>query len=155
MARLSNDAKGAIFAAIFAIIYLMESRSLEIGTPGAPKAAFVPVLIGVCLLGCSLIIFLKSFLSRSNNAQEVSSDSEKFVSKKLLALIAALVLYPLLLPLLGFFITSLALMFTAFRVFEYRNKLWSFLMASLTTVVTYFIFEAWLKILIFPKGFLD
>lgn len=154
MGKLSANAKGAIFIGILSIIYLIDGMSLNVGTVSMPGEGFVPRVMGIFLLLCCVLLIFKEIpfwgtaKEKSETKEEVQKDEN---SKRPIVLMLALLIYTALLPILGFIISTLGLMLVSLRIFEFKHRLWSGLIAVAATAVTYLIFQKWLQIL-FPPG---
>ncbi len=153
MSKISANAKGALLIGILAIVYLIDGRELSFGSAGMPGEGFVPALMGFGLLLCCLLLFLKEtiFAGKGGNGGMAEEEEEKDTRRPLL-LMVVLLLYPLLLPYLGFMLATIGLLLGCFRIFAFRNWLWSAGAAVVFTLITYVVFEKWLDVL-FPKGF--
>lgn len=155
MNKLSANAKGALSAGIIAVIYLIEGHDLNYGTAGMPGEGFVPLLMGIGLLACSLLLLIRETVfsptGEPGGSPEPETGPEQLDLRKPLKLMVILVLYPLLLPYLGFIAATIGLLLGSFRIFAYRNWLWSAGISVVVTLVTYFVFEKCLSVL-FPPG---
>jgi len=70
---------------------------------------------------------------------------------KVILILISLFIYGILLPSLGYLITTFGLMFFLFGRIG-RTRLWiQAVIASITSLVTYIIFHVWLEVLL-PKG---
>jgi hypothetical protein len=157
MTKISANAKGALSIGIVAIIYLIDGQKLSFGTAGMPGEGFVPTLIGIGLLICCLLLFLKETVFAGQGGPSASTEAdaqeEEKNTRKPLLLVIVLLLYPLLLPYLGFMLATIGLLLGCFRIFAFRNWLWSAGAAVALTLIAYVVFEKWLNVL-FPRGFL-
>ncbi len=157
MIKINANAKGALSIGILAIVYLIEGRTLNFGTVGSPGEGFVPALMGIGLLICCLLLFLKETVlagkAGPSAPTETDAPGEEIDTYKPLLLVIVLLLYPLLLPYLGFMLATIGLLLGCFRIFAFRNWLWSTGAAVTLTLIAYIVFEKWLDVL-FPKGFL-
>ena len=156
MSKLSASAKGAVFIGLVAILYLFDGRELSMGSVSMPGEGFVPRVMGIFLLACCVALFSKEVFFRqlvgdAEKKEPEHGELDEENTKRPLYLMIALLVYAGVLPFLGFILSTLGLMLASFRIFEFRNWGWSFLMAAAATAVTYFVFEKWLQIL-FPPG---
>lgn len=157
MLKISDNAKGAVLMGVLALVYLMEGLELDYGTANMPREGFIPLIVGLVLLACCVVLFAQEVLFRNKEQKDdaaVTQDNEEdnFCIKKPFYLTVALLFYPLLLPYLGFLMLTPVLLFVAFRIFNYRTWLWSAIVAVVATAITYGVFEKWLVVLLFPKG---
>jgi hypothetical protein len=158
MLKISDDTKGALFSSAVGLIYLAEALNLDFGSTHMPQEGFVPVLTGSALLLCCAALLLRELFFAGapagplHAAAQENGEEDVFFWKRPLRLIGFFVLYPLLLPYVGFITATTLLLYFVFRIFEYRNHIWSLAVAALCVAAAYGIFEKWLKVLIFPDA---
>jgi hypothetical protein len=156
--KLSNNAKGALFIVVLGFVYLAEALGLDFGTAQMPQEGFVPVLIGMSLLFCCAVLiirevfFAKVAVPESHDQIKGERDTRAPLRKQVFLLTGVLLLYPLIMPYGGFFATTTLLLYLVFRIFEYRNHVWSLAVAVLCVAIIYGVFEKWLTVLIFPEA---
>lgn len=157
MSKLSGSAKGALSIGILSILYLLDGLSLNMGSVNMPGEGFVPRIMGIFLLVSCAALFLQEVFfqplisSPPAQAEPEEGPPEKEDTRRPLMLIGVLLLYPLALPILGFILSTVGLLFAGLRIFKYRNWQWSVAIAVVSTLFTYLVFEKWLQIL-FPAG---
>ncbi len=128
------------------------SIQLGLGTLHKPGSGLMPFFTGV-LLGVAglLLTFSRARKpSEENGGEEVSL--RPFWGRGACSL-AASFLYAFLLDPLGFVAATFLLIFTLFKIMGSRKWVAPILISFLTVVVSYFIFEVWLRIN-FPRGIL-
>ncbi len=157
MLKLSNSIKGALCSAVLGLIYLAQARHLDLGTARMPQEGFVPMIIAVTLLALCVALIAKEIFYHPAHVESSLPESETgvvedFSWKRPLILMVIMVIYPLILPYFGFIAATFALVYLVLRIFEYRNHIWSLAVAAISVAVTYFIFEYWLKVLLFPEA---
>jgi hypothetical protein len=105
------DFIGGVLALLLGIIYLIEAFRLPLWTPGGnPGGGFLPVLLGIALIGLALLYLMKTFKEGSKNIQKTKPlDYTIFV--KPFFVILSLIIYLFLLPFLGFLLNSFIMIF--------------------------------------------
>lgn len=105
------DLISGVLALLLGIIYLIEAFRLPLWTPGGnPGGGFLPVLLGIALIGLSLLFLMKTLKEGSKNIQKIGPlDYTVFVKPFLVTL--SLIIYLFLLPFLGFLLSSFIMIF--------------------------------------------
>lgn len=147
--------ESVIYIAIFSVgvVFLIESLRLGLGSGRHPGSGFLPFFTGVALSIIALYSLLKSFwvAKRDDNV-----GVEKFFGQfafNVGKIVATMIVYVLMLPWLGYVLSTLILFITLFKVGGYRRWALILLYSFLTTSISYLVFSSWLN-LRFPKGFL-
>jgi len=125
------------------------SIQLKVGTPSEPRSGFLPFGTGL-LLGILALFHLVRITFRKDEKEEPLLGKVRW--RRGACVVASLVIYALLLPLLGYLLSTFFLMAILFSIYE-RKKWWVVGSAGLLVVlVTYLVFHHWLKVQ-FPAGF--
>jgi len=125
------------------------SIQLKVGTPSEPGSGFLPFGTGF-LLGILALVHLVQITFRKDEKEGRILGEVRW--KRGACVVAALLIYALLLPPLGYIITTFLFMAVLFSVYE-RRKWWVVGGASLLVIaITYLVFHHWLKVQ-FPIGF--
>jgi hypothetical protein len=125
------------------------SIQLKVGTPSEPGSGFLPFGTGF-LLGVLALAHLLQISFRKEEKQELLLADVHW--KRGACVGASLLVYALLLPWLGYLLTTFLFMAVLFSVYQ-RRKWWMVGGASLLVIaVTYLVFHHWLKVQ-FPVGF--
>jgi hypothetical protein len=102
----ARDRLLAVVTAAFAITYLVAAGSIEdsmladtVGAGGVPRA------VGIAMLIAAVALFARTLVRRDAATQADASDSLTGAVFRTLALVAILVLYGVLLPILGYPLT--------------------------------------------------
>jgi hypothetical protein len=157
MSRLTPNMIGAALIGAATSIYLFEAVKLPFGGLSAPDIGFMPRTLAWIVLGLCLILFLNDALRhkplRKNapQAAQAASTEPPAGKRRGLAVMAALLFYPLALPFLGFLATSTITMLTVFRTVRYRGWLGSLVIALVSTGIYYLILGIWAGVH-FPSG---
>jgi putative tricarboxylic transport membrane protein len=127
----------------------MGSLHLKVGSPSEPGSGFLPFGTGL-LLGMLTLVHLVQVTFRKTEKEDPLLGDVRW--KRGAGVVAALLLYALLLPRLGYLLTTFLFMAVLFSIYE-RKKWWMVGGASLLViVVTFLVFHHWLKVQ-FPVGF--
>ncbi len=123
---------------------------LNVGTPSEPGSGFLPLGIGF-LMGILALVHLMRITFRKEEKEQPLMGEVRW--KRAAWVVVSLVIYALLLPLMGYLLTTFFLLAFLFSVYE-RKKWWVVGGAGLiVVVVTYLVFHLWLKVQ-FPAGFI-
>lgn len=122
------------------------------GTLEKPGTGFVPVLSGVIMAGLSLgIIFQAVFRGKEGNKEEEKGSFLNDRWPKLVVTLIILFSYPFLLDILGFILTTFALVLFLLKIVEPTKWRTALLHSALWTGVSYILFYIVLKVPM-PKG---
>lgn len=129
---------------------ILASLRLPLGAPQNPGPGFLPFLVGVLMLVLSVALLIRSARSREEKkkTEPLAGSSKKF---KLFATTAALFLFALAFPYLGFLAATIPLMIFLPRVIGELNWKISLAIGFLTSLAMYALFKLWLKVQ-FPAG---
>jgi putative tricarboxylic transport membrane protein len=147
-----DQLSGFFWLAISVVVIYVESTQDSIGTLRHQGPGFLPFWSGVVLGIFSIALIIKSSLARGRGEKLRKSWEGRRWGNVILVL-GSLFLYALLLPKIGFIITTFGLMYLLFGVMG-KRKVWIQGMGSLlATLVSYYVFNTWLDIQL-PKGLL-
>jgi putative tricarboxylic transport membrane protein len=123
---------------------------LKLGTPSAPGPGFLPFGTGALMGILSVAHLLKvTFAPADTGANRFLGTELNW--RRSLAAVLSILFYALLLPHLGYLLTTFLLMVVLFSLYERRNW-WRIGLASILVIgVTYLVFHIWLKVQ-FPSG---
>jgi putative tricarboxylic transport membrane protein len=134
---------------IFALVYLAGSISLKVGTGAKPGAGMFPTAVAVVLLAVAALHAWRTFRGK------IEEDKGHSWTQLAPAGIAGtLVVYPFLLHLLSFMLSTFIVLFVLFRLLRFKTTLISFLTALGTTVLSFFIFDGLLGVTL-PSGVME
>ena len=132
------------------IFVCLEAIWVSVGTFHSPGPGFLPFWAGVVLGSFSILLIVTSVLKKKGG-KKLREMWKGMAWKKVLLALFSLFLYILLLPGIGYIITTFGLMLLMSGIIR-RSKLWTEVMIPLITVLaSYFIFNTWLGIQL-PKG---
>ncbi len=133
----------------FAIFILVESIRLPLGSWRDPGAGFLPLWSGILLALLSLIDYGQSRRKEDSPSEEPGVSGPRL--KNLLWVVAALFGYSIFLEILGFLLTTFLLLLILLRAGEPQK--WTVALGGSVTasLLSYVLFEVWLKTQL-PKG---
>jgi putative tricarboxylic transport membrane protein len=147
-----DQSSSLVWLALAILIGAETLRKLSFGSFRDPGPGFVPIISGIILGILSLIHYIQSFLDKGKRKQVSGNLPERW--KALLIVYTSLISYVFLLEPLGFLVATFFLLFILFRIAESRP--WTVLIgaSALTSMVTFLIFDVFLKCQL-PKGILS
>jgi putative tricarboxylic transport membrane protein len=122
---------------IFSGAVALEAWRLGFGSFVRPGPGFVPFLAGAVMGGLAVIALIQSILERS--AAERVFDGREL--RRVLLMIAALIVYVLLWNFLGFVVATFLLLLFLYRVVEPLRWRTVFIAAALTLTAVYLLFS--------------
>jgi hypothetical protein len=126
------------FWVLIGMVIAVASVMLGIGTIGKPRAGFMPFLAGLVIVILAGVDLVSAYRARQRNTIEVP---QKAAVRKMVIAIGALVAYSLLMPTLGFPLTTMALMVVLFRYTETMPWKTSLFAAFCVTAAAYLLFS--------------
>jgi putative tricarboxylic transport membrane protein len=148
MAKYGNVIGNVLFIA-FAVVGMVLSLKLPLGTPLEPMTGFVPLVVSVFLLSVSLIHF---FYVIRGDLESVETLGEMW--KRPAQVVAGLLLYSFILDPLGYVIATTGLAFVVMRVFEPDAWIKPLAVAIVVSGVSYVLFDRLLDVPL-PMGILE
>ena len=144
MRKLSGS---SLLLLLFSCFICIQSYRLNLGTLNSPGPGLFPFGAGLVLGLLALIVILQS-------AQEGGSERiEGRGNLKIALVLFTLVAYGLLLERVGFLVTTFGLLVFLLKVIVSQRWARVLVSALLSTLMSYVIFEIWLKTQL-PKGFI-
>ena len=132
------------------LAFCLLSYRIDLGEVGSPGPGFVPFLSGCLLILLSAIYLIKS-LFFPTDSQRNGRFWEGIRWDKSVLVVASLFAYILFLPILGYLIVTFLFLVFLGKLIELK-KWWTILVvSSLSTGISFLIFNVWLKCQ-FPKG---
>jgi putative tricarboxylic transport membrane protein len=128
-----------------------EGYRLRLGTLGSPGCGFFIFLSGIVLAGLSLLLFLETLLRPKIERPGLWEGATWTKGAKMMA---ALVIYVLVLKGLGFIPSTFLLLLFLFKGLEPQKWRVALILAAATTATCYFLFGIFLE-LQFPPGLLQ
>jgi len=147
--NLRNQWSG-LFWLVFSILVCVDAVRMGRGSFHVPGPGFLPFWSGVGV-GILAILLLVIGTLKKEQGVEIRSLWRGMNWRTVILVSVSLVIYCVLLPRLGFLITTLGLMTLLFSVIK-RSRPWIQVVTALVTVlVTYVTFYVWLGVQL-PKG---
>ena len=146
------DRISGIFWLLFAIFVGIESYRLGLGTLHKPGPGFLYFWTSIALGIMSLVVLIQAGISKKVGVPEISIFGKQNMLKIALVLISVF-LYALLMETLGFIPVTLLLFIFLLGVIEKKRWFFTIFVGVGVTVISYLIFEIWLKSQL-PKGLL-
>ena len=144
-----RDLASGVFGLSFAALLFAQALQLGIGEFSAPGPGFILFLCSVALGGLSLILIMMSSLKRKLACRVTDLWKGLQWHQPLLAVIG-LFLFALVLPVLGYFVTSLLLMGFLYALGRLKARLVA-VYAVATSLMSYVLFQVFLNVR-FPQG---
>jgi putative tricarboxylic transport membrane protein len=135
------------------IAIILGSLAYPFGSWSHPGPSFLPLLCGVIMATLSLVVFGQAIIKDRVEAKR-KEESSFFTARwgKLIAALLILFAYAFFLEILGFLMMTFVFMLFTLKVVEPTKWRTTLLSSVLATIVSYFLFESWLKVPM-PKGF--
>ncbi len=147
-----RDQWSGLFWLVFSVLVCAESVRMGRGSFQSPGPGFLPFCAGVVVSGLSLLLLVKGTVKKEKGG-EIRGLWIGPGWRKIILVAGCLLVYSVLLPRLGFLITTFGLLTFLFSAIE-RSNLWIKAFTALfTVIVTYMIFYLWLGVQL-PKGIL-
>jgi len=134
---------------LLAAYICIESLRLPLGSWRDPGAGFLPMGSGLCLGILSILAYLQARFRSRDEARGSWYSKERW--KSLLAILAVLFAYSLILDFLGFLMSTFILLLLLFRLVEPQRWVVAVGGSALASLAAYAVFEVWLKTQL-PKG---
>jgi hypothetical protein len=137
-----RDRIAAAVLFVFGLVALEEARKLRFGTLARPGPGFFPVVLAAAFSLVCLVLLLQTVRAADANSAPVA----RLGWQKIVATMAALCLYAVVLEPLGFVAATFALLLFFFRALERQR--WPVALASslATALVSYLVFKVWLNV---------
>ncbi|MFH1489226.1 MAG: tripartite tricarboxylate transporter TctB family protein, partial [Pseudomonadota bacterium] len=144
------DRISSTFWFIFALVVIVKSYRLGLGSLGQPGPGFLFFWSGILLGIMSLVIFIQTFVKSSQGGPE-KPILGGVNYKKIIMVSLAVFVYALLLDFLGFILVTLLLFVFILGVVERKKWMFTILSSMLVTAAAFLIFQTWLETQL-PKG---
>jgi putative tricarboxylic transport membrane protein len=137
------------FWLLFSLAVFVESIRLGIGTLHNPGRGFLTYGASGLLGILALVLFVQASLRKEEGERQPLLAGKQW--ERIVFVLIALGLYSVLMPTLGYLISTFILMTLLFWVLEKKKIGWVFISSFLTTILTYLVFSKWLNCQ-FPEG---
>jgi putative tricarboxylic transport membrane protein len=145
-----NVDKSAVFLILLGVFAVIQAERMNIGSFSQPGPGLFPFLSGILLSTLSVISLIRSNLKR---VRKPSERMQRANLLKVFCVLAAVLLFRFLLPLLGYLLSSLVLLVVLIKVVGDRKWPQTVLWAAVFSGASYVLFSRWLMVQ-FPEGLL-
>jgi hypothetical protein len=132
-----------------AVYISIESSRLPLGSWRDPGAGFLPLGSGLCLGILSMVNYLQARFRKEDYVRGSWYSKDRW--KRLIVILAVLFGYSLILDFMGFLASTFILLLMLFRLVEPQKWAVALGGSTLAAVVSYVVFEIWLKTQL-PRG---
>jgi hypothetical protein len=146
----NNDQRSSLFWLAIGLAIAFYSRRYDLGTPSSPGPGFLPFISGAAMALLALVVFFQQIPGKKDTLKSLWAQ-KKWPAVPIV--MAALVIYAILLNFLGFILDTFVLTAFLLRVMEPLG--WNKVLAGATgaTLGSYAVFHLWLEAQL-PAGFL-
>jgi putative tricarboxylic transport membrane protein len=146
----TRDLRSSLFWLLLAIIVLIASIRMGVGRPGNPGMGFMSFGASGLLGILSVLLFLRAHVRKEQpDALPVAFFSGPW--RNVLLVLGVLTLYSVVMPHLGYLISTFLLLTVLFWIMERASILQPIIFSACSTFLTYLVFSKWLN-LQFPEG---
>lgn len=136
------------FALGFAVI--LYAPTYELGNFGTPGSGLMPFINGLLICFFSMVTFVQAYVKRAAPVRELWG---RVRFGQLIFVVITLILYTLFLDKIGFLVSTFFLILLLIRFVDPLPWLTSLLGSGLASILSYLLFETWLKAQL-PRGIL-
>ena len=148
MKKITGEKLVNLFLLLLSIFYLCYSKAnYKLGTMRMPKEGFMPLLLGIGMVGISAFLTVQAFLDKGD-AQNVKFSISW---KRFFVLIGVCLLYALLLNTLGYLIATFLFLFAVFKIASLEGMKLPLILSLVFSVAFYIVFKIMLGVML-PAG---
>ena len=126
----------------FGLVALEEARKLRFGSIARPGPGFFPVVLAAAFSLVCLALLVGAVRGRDEDAPVAA----RLGWAKIVATMAALFVYALVLEVVGFVAATFALLLFFFKALERQRWVTAVAGSLVTALVTYLVFKVWLNV---------
>ena len=134
------DRVSGIFWLCFAVLVIIQSYHLGLGTLHKPGPGFLFFWVNIVLAIMSLIVLIRAWTSKTEEGPQPSIFGTQNVGKIILVMVS-LFLYSLLMEIIGFIPITLLLFIYLLGIIEKKKWFYTIFVSIVVTVISYLIFE--------------
>jgi putative tricarboxylic transport membrane protein len=142
-----RDRGAAAVLLVFGLVAFEEATRLRFGSIARPGPGFVPLVLAAAFSLVCVALLVSGRRAPDAGAPDVA----RLGWPKIVATMAALFVYALVLEPVGFVVATFLLLLFFFRALERQRWLAALAGALLTALVTYLVFKVWLNVQL-PAG---
>jgi len=141
MRRIGSEVVGSLFWLAVGIFFAIGGLMVHPGTPRNPGPGFLPLIMASLLICFSLAVLTKGLVWQDSVPKGIAWKSQ-------VSLVAAVLVYGVLLDLLGFLLSTFLLMFVLFGRSITSEGRWAkaLLYAAATALIGWLVFSVALKV---------
>ena len=148
MKKITGEKLVNLFLLLLSIFYLCYSKAnYKLGTMRMPKEGFMPLLLGIGMVGLSSYLTVQAFLDKGD-AQNVKFNISW---KRFFVLVAVCVLYAILLNTLGYLIATFLFLLSVFKIANLEGVKLPLILSLVFSVAFYVVFKIMLGVML-PAG---
>jgi putative tricarboxylic transport membrane protein len=144
----THDLVSSIIFFSTGLFILLYAPRFDLGRVSEPGPGFMPFLAGLIICMFALITFLSAFFDKSGGTERIWVGIKV---RRIILTLSMLISYSLLLEAVGFIICTFFLILILVRYAGSQPWLKSFFAGGLSSLLSYLLFEMWLKAQL-PKG---
>jgi len=148
-----TDRISGIFWLCFAVLVIIQSYHLGLGTLHKPGPGFLFFWVNIILGIMSLIVLVRAWAGKKEEGPQPAIFGDQNTSKIIFVLISLFV-YAILMEPVGFIPITLLFFFFILKIIEKKGWFYTLIVSVVVTVISYLIFETWLQSQL-PKGLLE
>jgi len=146
------DRISGIFWLCFAVLMIIQSYRLGLGTLHKPGPGFLFFYVNIILGIMSLVVLIRAWVGKKGEGSQPALFGRQNVSKIVFVLLS-LFLYVLLMETVGFIPVTFFFFIYLLGIIEKKKWYYTLSVSIIVTVISYLIFETWLQSQL-PKGLL-
>ncbi len=146
------DRISGIFWLCFAILMIIQSYRLGLGTLHKPGPGFLFFWVNIVLAIMSLVVLTRAWTDKKEEGPQPAIFGRQNIPKIIFVLISVF-LYALFMEAVGFIPVTFLLFIFLLGVIEKKRWYYTVFVSIVVTVISYLIFETWLQSQL-PKGLL-
>ncbi len=145
--KMNREKITGIFLLGLGLAVFLKSLTYPLGTLRRPGGGFFPLIASVLLMGLSALLTLHAFRGKEvDKSFQFPFFPEKEAPRRVFLGFAGLLAYRYLLPVIGFAVSTAVFIFFLSRFLARYSWLMSVVFAVITAVISYYLFQVWLKI---------
>jgi len=148
------DRISGIFWLCFAVLVIIQSYHLGLGTLHKPGPGFLFFWVNIVLAIMSLIVLIRAWAGKKEEGTPSTTIFGGQNTSKIIFVMISLFLYALLMEIVGFIPVTLMLFIYLLGIIEKKRWFYTIFVSVVVTVISYLIFETWLQSQL-PKGVLE
>ncbi len=147
------DRISGIFWLCFAVLMIVQSYHLGLGTLHRPGPGFLFFWVNIVLGIMSLVVLIRAWAGKKGEGPPSAIFGRQNLLK-IIFVLSSLFLYALLMETVGFIPVTLLLFIFLLGIIEKKRWYHTVFVSIVVTVISYLIFETWLQSQL-PKGLLE